>query len=58
MKRKTIQQLVQEWNALQNDEEMVDFIDGMTQTETKLLEMAIRAGITTQEPGYMLKESA
>lgn len=56
MKRRTIQDLVHAWDNLTTDTEMVQFIDSMTMTETKLLEMAIRAGITTQEPKYMLKE--
>ena len=58
MKRRTIQELVHAWTNLTNDTEMVQFVDGMSMTETRLLEMAIRAGITTQEPPYMLREMA
>lgn len=53
MKRRTIQDLVHAWVNLSNDTQMVEFVDSLTLTETQLLEMAIRAGITTQEPPYM-----
>jgi hypothetical protein len=53
MKRRTIQQLVQAWDNLANDTEMVDFIDSLNPTETKLLDMAIRGGLATKEPAYM-----
>jgi hypothetical protein len=53
MKRRTIQQLIQQWNNLGTDSEMVQFVDGLNPIETKLLDMAIRGGLTTKEPAYM-----
>jgi hypothetical protein len=53
MKRRTIQQLVQAWDKLSTDTEMVQFIDSLTPTETKLLDMAIRGGLAPKEPPYM-----
>ena len=58
MKRRTIQQLIQQWTALDNDTQMVQFIDSLNPTETRLLDMAIRGGLTTAEPAYMLKVPA
>jgi hypothetical protein len=55
MKRRTIQQLIQQWNALNTDTEMVKFIDSLTPAETKLLDMAIRGGLAPKEPAYMSK---
>jgi len=54
IKRRTIPVLIQGWLELNNDTEMVKFIDSLSAAETKLLDMAIRGGLAPKEPPYML----
>jgi hypothetical protein len=57
IKRRTIPVLIQQWNQLNSDCEMVKFIDSLNPAETRLLDMAIRGGLAPKQPLY-IKENA
>ena len=58
MKNRNIQELIKGWDGLTNDDEMVEFIDSLTMQETALMDEAIRVGLLSKEPLYVLKEAA
>ena len=55
---RTIQYLIKGWDSLTNDDEMVAFIDGLTEGETEMLDEALRLGLLSKEPHYITKEAA
>lgn len=57
-KHRTIQQLAQEWDNLINDDQLVAFIDSLTDMEVYVMDRAIAAGTITPEPLYLTKEVA
>ena len=57
MTDRTIQYLIKGWDGLTNDEEMVSFIDNLSPNETKMLDKAIKLGLLSKEPLYLLQGS-
>ena len=53
-KKRTTQELITGWEQIQNDQELVVFIDSLTFPETKLLDRAMEQGQTTWDPPYLL----
>jgi hypothetical protein len=58
MSDRNIQFLIKGWDGLTNDDEMVSFIDSLSQQETQLLDSAIKCGLLSKEPPYITKEAA
>ena len=58
MANRTIQYLIHSWDTLSNDDEMVAFIDGLSEDETVHLDQAIHLGLLSKEPPYMALKTA
>ena len=52
-KSRNINTLIAQWQAICNDDQLVEFIDGMSMRETRVLEKAIAQGQCPKEPSYI-----
>ena len=53
---RNLQQLVELYNNLTNDQELVAFIDSLNAKEVKIMDRAMLTGVVPTEPAYILRE--